>query len=118
MSMRKKIAVFAAGWASNILVQCLNGMNNVIKGEDADIYLFLNYAALNETPEEISGELNIFKLPDLKDFDGVVICANLIEFNDEIEQIVNKAKFVGIPVVSIGATVKDTISIISDNYYF
>ncbi len=114
--MRKKIAVFAAGWASNILVQCLNGMNNVIEGEDVDIYLFLNYAALNEPPELITGELNIFKLPDINDFDGVVICANLIEFKDEIEQIVNKAKFAGIPVVSIGATVKDTISIVSDNY--
>ncbi|MCR5210150.1 MAG: GGDEF domain-containing protein [Lachnospiraceae bacterium] len=114
--MKKKIAVFSTGWGSNILVQCLQGAKKIFEANETDLYLFLTFAALHESQDITEGELNIFRLPDLHDFDGVIICANLIDFKYEIDKIVSRAQAAGIPVVSIGSVVKDTYSVISDNY--
>ena len=114
--MKKKIAVFSTGWGSNILVQCLHGMKKIFETNNTDIYLFLTFAALHESPDITEGELNIFRLPDLHKFDGVVICSNLIDFKGEIDKIVKRALEADIPIVSIGSVVKDTCSVISDNY--
>ena len=46
----------------------------------------------------------------------MVICSNLIDFKGEIDKIVKRALDADIPIVSIGSVVKDTRSVISDNY--
>ena len=76
---RKKIAIFATGWASDILFHFMEGMRDQLKSYDADMYLFMNYGTYGETENSRHGELNIFKLPDISQFDGVIIITNLIE---------------------------------------
>lgn len=100
--MKRKIAFFGSGWASQILAQYLEGFSQVLKGTNTDIYLFLCYPSWASTPEDRHGEFNIFRLPQLEKFDGAVIFANGLEFKDEIEFLVRSCRKAGIPAISLG----------------
>ena len=114
--MKKKIAVFTTGWCSEILSQFLTGMQESLKNEQVDIFLFLCYPVYIDTPAIKRGELNIFSLPELKDFDGVVIFGSGLNFQTEIERLISRAKKARIPVIMQGARHDDTYYIGSDNY--
>lgn len=114
--MKKKIAVFTTGWCCEILSQFLTGMQSALKDEGVDVFLFTCYPTYVDTPAIKHGELNIFKLPDLHDFDGVVIFGSGLDFHDEIEKIMVRSREAGIPVVMQGAKHDGAIYIGSDNY--
>lgn len=114
--MKKKIAVFTTGWGSEILYLFLSGMQRELSGEDADIFLFLSYATYSDSPSNRKGEMNIYNLPDLHDFDGVVIFASSLDYKDRIDNIVARSNDAGIPIVIQGAR-KEGISFVgSENY--
>lgn len=112
---RKKIAIFATGWASDILFNFLEGMRSRLKSYDADMYLFLCYATYGETEHNRHGELNIFNLPDISKFDGVVIITNLIDFPGVVEKIVERCHKAGVPVLSHGRILEGVHNVVTDN---
>ena len=114
--MKKKIAVFTTGWCSEILSQFLTGMTQVFEGKTVDIFLFLCYPIYIDTPAVKQGELNIFNLPDMKDFDGAVIFGSGLNFHNTIDDLVERAKQAGIPVMIQGARHEDAYYVGSDNY--
>ena len=93
--MKKKIAVFTTGWCGEILAQFLTGLRNALKFEQIDLFLFLCYPTYIDTPAVKRGELNIFSLPNLNDFDGVVIFASGLDFNNIIDNIIERSKQAG-----------------------
>lgn len=114
--MKKKIAVFTTGWGSEILSQFLTGMRQELSGEKTDIFLFLCYATYSDTPAARQGELNIFNLPDLHDFGGVVIFGSSLDYKDRVDQIIERSKEAGIPVVLQGTRREGVSFAGSDNY--
>ncbi len=114
--MKKKIAVFTTGWCSEILSQFLTGMQNALEGEKADIFLFLCYPTHVDTLAMKKGEMNIYTLPDLHDFDGVFIFGSGLDYHDRVDDIVARSREAGVPVIMQGAK-RDGISYVgSDNY--
>lgn len=114
--MKKKIAVFAAGWGSEILKQYLDGFMEGLNGTKTDAFLFLCYPLLNYDQSDIHGELNIFNLPDLSDFDGALIFGNSLDFNDIFDIVVNKCQDAGIPTACCGRIPSYGSFIAPDNY--
>ena len=100
--MKKRIAVFGAGWGSEILLQFMNGIKDAISTENADIFLFLCFPLLTDELSSTKGELNIFSLPVLKNFDGAIIFGNSIDFDEVFDSINASCKEAGIPTVSCG----------------
>ena len=100
--MKKKIAVFAAGWGSEILDQLMKGIYRGFEDDNADIYLFLSFPLLTDERTSIDGEVNIFSLPHLEDFDGAIIFGNSIDFGKSFERINKSCSDAGIPTVSCG----------------
>ena len=96
--MKKKIAIFTTGWGSEILSQFLKGMIASLKDERVDLFLFTCYPTYIDTAPVKKGELNIFTLPDLNDFDGVVIFCSGLGFDEEIDKIIERAKKAGVPI--------------------
>ncbi len=114
--MKKKIAVFTTGWGGEILSQFLTGMQQALEKDNTDIFLFLCYPTYVDTMANKKGEMNIFSLPDLHDFDGVVIFGSGLDYKDRIDSIIKRSKEAGIPVIMQGAR-RDGISYVgSDNY--
>lgn len=99
---RKKIAVFATGWGPEITKKYIEGLQDGFSKETLDIYLFLNYAHTTAQKDFVTGELNIYNLPDLKDFSGAVVIGNGLDFNGLFEQLVDRCLDAGIPTVCTG----------------
>ena len=99
---KKKIAVFATGWSPEIIESYINGMIDGFKKDNVDLYLFLNYALTTSKDYIITGELNIYNLPDLNDFDGAVIIGNGLDFSGLFEEITLRCKNANIPAVCTG----------------
>ena len=113
--MKKKIALFTTGWGSEILISFLSGMMNELDDGEADIFLFLCFAAYSDTPGRGIGEMNIFNLPDLHDFDGAVVFASGLDYKDRVENIIERSREAGIPVILQGSRVDGVSFVGSDN---
>lgn len=115
--MKKKIAVFVNGWGSDYLQEILHGICGRAEYVNADIFAFVNYSAFAEGNDNNRGELNIFKLPNLEDFDGVIIMANSFNMQEEIDYLSRRFSETGIPAVSIEYDLEGIVTVGSDNYY-
>lgn len=114
--MKSKIAVFTTGWCAEIFCQFLAGMTDALQGEQTDIFVFLCYPTYIDSVEMKQGEMNIYDLPDLKDFDCAIIFGSGLDFADRIDDIVRKCNEADIPVIMQGAR-RDGVSFVgSDNY--
>ena len=113
---KKKIAVFASGWAPDIVHKVTDGIKEGFPEGYADIYLFLTYATYVDTPDNQKADLNIFNLPIMEDFDGAVILCNTLDFEGLNDQIIARAFSAFIPVVTIGKTDSGTYFVKTDNY--
>lgn len=113
---KRKIAVFSTGWASEILAEYLEGLRQAFKGHDIDMFLFLNYSTIDEIEDIKRVELDIFRLPELKYYDGAVIFGNAIDYPSEVEKLVARCKKANIPVVCHGVDIDGTYKVLSDNY--
>lgn len=114
--MKKKLAVFTSGWCTEILSQFLTGMMDMLNAEEADIFLFLCYPTPSDTEATKNGEMNIFNLPDLHDFDGTVIFGSGIDYQDRNDDIIARSRAAGIPVVMQGGRREGVCYVGSDNY--
>ena len=101
--MKKKIAVFTTGWCAEILSQFLKGMMNTLGKSQADIFLFLCFPTPLDTPAKQQGEMLIFDLPDLRDFDLAIIFGSGLDYHEKKESILNRCKEAGVPVIIQGA---------------
>lgn len=113
---KKRIAMFATGWASEILYKYMCGVKKGLSGYPADMYLFLSYVTYSDSDAHFQGEVNIFQLPHLEDFDGALVFANGIDFPQIIGEINTRCKQAGIPVVYTGNDKLDGFYVGSDNY--
>ena len=114
--MKKKIAIFTTGWCAEILTQFVKGISEALSSDNADIFIFLCYPTFVDTQAILQGEMNIFNLPDLHDFDGAVIFGSGLDFKDRVDSIIERCNEAGIPVIIQGAR-RDGVSYVgSDNY--
>lgn len=113
---KKKIAVFATGWASEILYQYLVGVRDGLDEGTADLYLFLSHPTYSDDGRHFQGEVNIFKLPHMEDFDGALVFANGIDFPEVIGDIKKRCEDAAIPVVYTGNDKLGGYFVGSDNY--
>ncbi len=114
--MKKKIAVFASGWGDEYFREVVYGISEEAKRENIDVFVFVNFSIRVADTASNVGEFNIFTLPDLEDFDGIVLLANSFNLTKELEYFKEKLKELTIPVISVEYEFENTLSLVSDNY--
>lgn len=114
--MKKRIAIFAAGWGAEILEQYVNGVQEICSTALVDVYLFLCFPLLMDSKDDIEGELNIFNLCDLTQFDGAMIFGNSLDFGDVFDRLNERCAKAGIPTVSTGRIPNYGHFLCADNY--
>lgn len=77
-AMKKKIAVFTNGWNDDYLEFAFEGIRKRASEDNIDVFIFLDYTSYDKSREEINGELNILNLPELENFDGVLLLGNTL----------------------------------------
>ena len=115
--MKKRIAIFASGWGGEYLREVVTGILQVAKEVSMDVFSFLGFSSTTENKQSNSAEMNIFRLPDLQDFDGAIVMANTFIMEEERRYIFEKIIEVGIPAISVDYMYDGITSITTDNYY-
>lgn len=100
----KKVALFSDGWKRLITYAWVDGMMKFIAESNEDICLYQYNCHGNWSHDEMHnhGEYNIYTLPDLSSFDGIIMdCTNISDKSvfDKLVDMIQKSRK---PVVSIG----------------
>lgn len=105
---KRKIAIYANGWNRDALFSVLSGLQPWAKREDFDIYVFCSHASYNPFTDFIQGELNIYNLCHIEDYDGAIVFSNMLNAENTAVELCRNAKEHGVPIVSIGVPIEDT----------
>lgn len=114
--MKRKIAVFANGWSDEYLLIALQGIKKCARENDIDVYFFVEYSSYNRLDENVQGEVNILNLPNLQDFDGVLLMGNTLMNAGEIDILAERIKKANVPAVCLEYEVDGIDCICTENY--
>lgn len=114
--MRRKVAVFANGWSDNYLQEMAGGMGRYAQKADVDLFLFVNFSGYGLAELENKREFNILTLPNLEDFDGVLLLTSTYNFTEEVEYLHRKVLESGVPSISVEYELDGIDLIGTDNY--
>ena len=108
----KKIAMITDGWKRMVTYAWVDGMVSRIHelNEDICIYQYNCYGNWRREKKYNQGEYNIFRLPDLNEFDGVVLDCNFTSDKERQQELSCILQQVKVPVISIGHAM--------GNYYY
>lgn len=114
----KKIALIMESWKRFLtyawpagILQRLHETN-----EDVNLYIFNSAGGWSRDEKYRAGENNIFRLPDLRDFDGVIIDLNNLEEESVYREVVDRVRTSGTPAVSIANEIDGFYYVGIDNY--
>lgn len=99
----KKVALFSDGWKRLITYAWVDGMMRYISKSDEEIRLYQYNCHGNWSLDEKHnhGEYNIYTLPDLSEFDGIILdCTNISDRNC-LDKLIRKIRKANKPTVSI-----------------
>lgn len=105
----KKVAMISDGWKRLITYAWVAGIMDYINSSEEEICLYQYNCNGNWSTDERhnTGEYNIYNLPDLTTFDGIIMdCINITDpmrFNS----VVNLLRKSSVPVVSIASDIED-----------
>lgn len=113
----KKIALLTDGWRKFIVYAWAEGIMRKIRKENLDMVLFqFNcFGNWSSDRENNQGEYNIFNLPDLTSYDGIIIDANNITDYEVLQNLIRMVRESGKPAVSIGHEFPDLYYVGIDN---
>lgn len=91
------------GWKRYLMYAWAYGIMNRIDDYEEEVCLYHYSCHGNFSGEELHnvGEYNIYNLPELKDFDGIVLDCNNIIDQKQLEHVIDLIKKSGVPAVSI-----------------
>ena len=114
--MKNKLAVFANGWSNEYLELVLEGAKNRAAEDNIDLFVFLNYSSGSESDPGNVGESMIFSLPNIADFDAVLLMGNTINMAYERKELREKILKYKIPAISLEYPMQDIPYIGTDTY--
>lgn len=96
-----KIAVLVAGVRFDSQRRIINGILEDAIQDGTDVYIFTCDAWTYSTSYYNKGETEIFRLPNFKDYDGIILHGDTICDKEVIAQIVEDIHESGVPCVSL-----------------
>lgn len=114
----KKVALFMDGWKRYFSHTLPLGFIHKIREENADVnlYVFNSNGSWSNDDTYSHGEYNIFNLPNLNDFDGIMLSLNNVKYPEVTDALVTKVRESGIPAVSFETKFDDMYFLGVDNY--
>lgn len=114
----KKIALIMDGWKRFFTYAWPAGVLQRIKetNEDINLYIFNSSGDWSRDEDYNIGEYNIYRLPDLNEYDGIIVDLNNIRYPDVRKHVIESAKKTGKPVISIANEIEDFYYVGIDNY--
>lgn len=114
----KKVAILVDGWNKYVNYAWVKGCQEYIRenGLDVNLYVFHSFGNFSKDEKYNFGEYNIYNLPDLTSFDGIIL--ELTNVNDPAlkEQVIERVRESKIPAVSMVEHIPGIYYVGIDNY--
>lgn len=113
----KKVAMISDGWKRLITYEWIDGIMRYIResGEDICLYQYNCHGNWSKDEKHNHGEYNIYQLPDLSEFDGIIMdCINMID-RKQFEKVVETIRESKVPTVAIASDVEGFYYVGIDN---
>ncbi len=114
--MKKKIAVCGNGWSNEYIEIVLSGIHKCAMDNNADIFFLFNFSVMDPEDYTKIGHLNINRLLEFGEFDGVILLANTFHLQEEFDYLCKIIKEKQIPSVSLEYHLPGIDFLGSDNY--
>ena len=116
--MKRKIAIIADGWRRHITYVWIRGCRNYIKEHELDIEISVFHSFGNFSRDEKfnAGEYNLIHLPDLSQFDGIILEVTNMLNQKKRQQIIRIIQESGVPAVSLLEKIPGLYHAGLDNY--
>ena len=111
-----KIAVILASMDIEYVRETLEGIMEQADIERDDLYIFNIYGNSDETLMHNVGEYNLYSLVNYREFDGVILFANMIQGYSTYSKIIETIRQSGIPTVCIDTDVEGFCHVGTDGY--
>ena len=114
----KRVAFFTDGWRKYFNYAWIAGCNNYIKEHNLDInlYVFNSFGNFSQDEKFNMGEYNIYNLPDLSAFDGILVDFTNVMVEDVRKKLMDRIREANIPVVSLIMPLEGACCAGIDNY--
>ena len=86
--MKKRIAVFANAWSTEFLRLVLEGIRKRAYELNIDIYFYVGYAFDVRGKLVSEGESNIYRLPELSKFDGIIMLPGTFNSEEAVIELI------------------------------
>lgn len=113
--MRKKILMICSIWHEDYMRALMKGIQRSIAQEDVEVHMMAAYDASGNVQIHEKGH-EIFSLPVLQEYSGVLCAASSVGNTPIVEQLVEACNNYRRPILSIDRIIKDVPSIGIDNY--
>lgn len=110
-----KIAVLIGGIIYDSQKELINGINDFSKQESAKVFVFTCGGDIYSVNDHSKGEFQIYSLPDLSLFDGIIAAPNTIQNAEVVKVLEDRLSKLTIPVIVIDGKMGDLCSIGVDN---
>lgn len=110
-----KIAVLIGGILYDSQKSLLEGIMDYAKEEGMNVFVFTCGGDVYTMNDHNLGEFQIYNLPDLTAYDGVIVAPNTIQNESVVEDLKKKLASLSAPVISIDAKLEDFVSFEVDN---
>lgn len=114
----KKVALIMDSWRRFFTYAWPAGILQRIKetDEEVNLYIFNSSGEWSLDEDYNVGEYNIYRLPNLKEFDGIILDLNNVHSRDVTDYVVEAARKSGKPTISIANEIDDFYYVGIDNY--
>ncbi len=105
----RKIAMITDGWKRMVTYAWVDGIIHRIRELDEEICIFQYncYGNWRRDKKYNQGEYNVFRLPDLNQFDGVILDCNFMIDKERHQELTALLQKIEVPVISIGQVVEN-----------
>lgn len=111
-----KIAVFITRRDYEVVYSLLRGIHERAKEDNVDVVVFFCGDTNNIETPNIIGEYQIYGLPQLSDYDGVIVVAQQILFKEIFDSLIDMIRKSDVPAVCIGREIEGMSYVDIDNY--
>ena len=101
---------FTYAWASGILQRIHE------TEEEVNLYIFNSSGNWSSDEQYNIGEYNIYNLPNLNEFDGIILDLNNVRDETVYSKVVQRARDAGVPVISVANEIEGFYYVGIDNY--
>lgn len=101
ITLGKDIAVLMGNISMDNQKLILDGMIDVIKETDSNLFVFTNHTTRRDKKDSIQGAYQIMELPDFEYFDGVVVAPDTITYTPIASFVVDKIRASKKPAVTL-----------------